>query len=272
MKRAEDIQVRLDNVRQVESIVATLRALAAAHRAEARTHLQAIHSHETVVASALAAALSALADKPHQESANAQDIVIIVGVSQGFCGVYADQLAQAVQAEVRQGATLMVIGARTAAALEGGETMAWTADMAAHAYEVPGLASRLADALFARLVRTPGTPVRVVVADPTQSGLPLTSRQLLPFDFSRVTPLAGPQPLITLPPATLAMKLVEEYVFAELCRSLMMGFAAENAARAEAMARAQSNTRRILTELQSEFRRVRQEQMTTEIIEVSAGR
>lgn len=52
----------------------------------------------------------------------------------------------------------------------------------------------------------------------------------------------------------------------------MMGFAAENAARAAAMSRAQSNVRQIAAELQGSFQRARQEQMTTEIIELSLGK
>ena len=51
----------------------------------------------------------------------------------------------------------------------------------------------------------------------------------------------------------------------------MLGFAAENAARAEAMARAQSNVRRIATDLRADYQRARQEQMTTEIIELTTA-
>ena len=65
--------------------------------------------------------------------------------------------------------------------------------------------------------------------------------------------------------------LVDEYVFTEICEALMLGFAAENAARVAAMARAQSNVRDQEAELQGAFRRARQDQMTTEIIEVTSA-
>ncbi len=51
----------------------------------------------------------------------------------------------------------------------------------------------------------------------------------------------------------------------------MPGFAAENAAGAAAMNRAQTNVKRIATELQAAFQRARQEQMTTEIIELTTA-
>jgi F-type H+-transporting ATPase subunit gamma len=52
----------------------------------------------------------------------------------------------------------------------------------------------------------------------------------------------------------------------------MLGFASESAARAAAMARAQTNVRRISSDLTRLFNQSRQEQMTTEIIELSTNR
>jgi F-type H+-transporting ATPase subunit gamma len=92
---------------------------------------------------------------------------------------------------------------------------------------------------------------------------------LFPFDFSRFRRLPRAVPLTSLPAAELISALVDEYVFTELCEALMLGFAAENAARAAAMTRAQSNVKRIAADLQGQFQRARQEQMTTEIVELS---
>ena len=51
----------------------------------------------------------------------------------------------------------------------------------------------------------------------------------------------------------------------------MLSFAAENEARMRAMIAARSNVARKLEELVSSFRRLRQEEITGEIIELSAG-
>ena len=74
-----------------------------------------------------------------------------------------------------------------------------------------------------------------------------------------------------MPAGALVQDLVEEYIFTELCEAPMVGFAAEDAARAAAMSRAQTNVKRIATDLPGQFQRSRQEQMTTEVIELSTA-
>src|SRR5260370_38999176 len=78
-------------------------------------------------------------------------------------------------------------------------------------------------------------------------------------------------PITTLPPEELLAELAEEYVYAELCEEVMLSFAAENEARMEAMIAARTNVSRKLDELIGSFRRLRQEEITGEIIELSAG-
>ena len=71
-------------------------------------------------------------------------------------------------------------------------------------------------------------------------------------------------------PEQLLAELAEEYVYAELCEELMLSFAAENEARMRAMIAARSNVARKLDELVASFRRLRQEEITGEIIELGA--
>lgn len=271
MSRPEKIQERIGNIRQIDGIVSTLRAIAAAHQVEARAHLDAIRAHEAAVAEALSVALAALSDRPQGIADPGPGLAIIVGATQGFCGAYVDRLAEAAKAEAVRGARLMVVGARTAGALAGGPPPVWTGDMVAHARELPGFAGRLADALLVETLRNPGLAVRIIFADPAERALPLVHRSLFPFDFARFPPSNTAPVLSTLTPAALVAALVEEYVFTEICEALMLGFAAENAARVAAMARAQSNVRDQEAELQGAFRRARQDQMTTEIIEVTSA-
>ena len=142
-----------------------------------------------------------------------------------------------------------------------------------HAEEVPLLASRITDALYSRLEKSQATRVTVIHAVPAPSAaIEIVERSLLPFDFVRfkVAPRAVP-PITTLPPEQLLAGLAEEYVYAELCEEIMLSFAAENDARMRAMIAARSNVARKLEELVSSFRRLRQEEITGEIIELSAG-
>ena len=62
----------------------------------------------------------------------------------------------------------------------------------------------------------------------------------------------------------------EEDVYAERCAAVMLSFAAENEARMTAMI-ACGNVARKLDELARSFRRLRREEITDEIVELSAG-
>ncbi|MGE4071997.1 MAG: F0F1 ATP synthase subunit gamma [Lysobacterales bacterium] len=272
MNKTRQIHDRLSNVREIETIVSTLRALAVAHQQEARTHLEAIRAHETSVAAALSTALSMLPGTAAKASEQ-RGMAIVVGAAQGFSGTFADRIADAALIEHQRGSTLLAVGTRTLSALQEREVApVWSSEAALHASEVPDLANQLADVLFERLAQTPEAEIVLLYADAANAGQTLIRRILFPFDFGRFPRSTQPPPLTTLPAAALLSALVSEYVFAELCEALMMGFAAENAARAAAMSRAQSNVKQIASELQNSFQRARQEQMTTEIIELSLGK
>ncbi|WP_323772327.1 F0F1 ATP synthase subunit gamma [Antarctobacter sp.] len=269
MNRPDDIRDRIANIREIESIVLTLRALAVAHQHEARAHLAPIRAHEVSVAMALSTALAAAqATAPHPK--DVPGLVIVIGSAQGFSGVFGDRIADAALAEATRGADIVAVGGRTLGALgERRVTPVWSTETATHAQEVPSLASRLSDVLFERLAKTAGEPVALLFADPDATDLSLIRRSLFPFDFNRFPAMTEDLPLTSLSAGALVSDLVEEYVFTELCEALMLGYAAENGARAAAMSRAQTNVKRIAADLQAEFQRSRQEQMTTEIIELS---
>jgi F-type H+-transporting ATPase subunit gamma len=80
----------------------------------------------------------------------------------------------------------------------------------------------------------------------------------------------GP-PSKTLPPQILLERLAAEYVFAQLCQAAMHTFEAEIEARMLAMASAKTNIGSKLSRLSQRERHLRQEEITSEIIELAAG-
>jgi F-type H+-transporting ATPase subunit gamma len=202
-------------------------------------------------------------------------VVIVLCAEQGFAGSFNERVLDAAECHLKSDAAeLFIIGNRGAmVAAERGLGFGWSAPMVAHAEEVPLLASRITDALYSRLEKSQAARVTVIHAVPAPSAtIEIVERALLPFDFARfkVAPRAVP-PITTLPPEQLVAELAEEYVYAELCEEIMLSFAAENEARMRAMIAARSNVARKLDELVSSFRRLRQEEITGEIIELSAG-
>lgn len=267
MTRPDEVRDRLANIGEIGSVISTLQALAAAHQREAQGHLAAIRAQEAAVGSALSSALALAGAAPGAPDPGL-GLAIVIGAAQGFSGPYGERLAEAGLRLAAAGSALMAVGGRTVGVLrDRGAAPGWSAEMAAHVPEIPALAGRLADALFDRLLAEPALHVRLLHGDPHSPGQVL-ERQLFPFDFARFPANRGPEPMTTLPAAELLAALMEEYVFTELCEGLMLGFAAENAARAEAMARAQTSVKRISTDLRREWQQARQEQMTTEILEL----
>jgi len=104
------------------------------------------------------------------------------------------------------------------------------------------------------------------------SGIQIDRHSLLPIDFGRfVQPIEKRPPLTTLTPQLLLDRLAEEYVYAQLCQAATHAFEAENEARMMAMASAKTNVETKLNGLAQRERRLRQEEITTEIIELAGG-
>ncbi|HEY0836216.1 MAG TPA: F0F1 ATP synthase subunit gamma, partial [Azospirillum sp.] len=115
--------------------------------------------------------------------------------------------------------------------------------------------------------------VTVLYGRSAQGGAPEVVREaLLPLDLARVGANGhAVPPLTNLPPADLVSRMVDEYLFAVLAHAAMESFAAENAARLSVMMAARQNIDSTLDELTGVVRRLRQEQITTELIELATG-
>jgi F-type H+-transporting ATPase subunit gamma len=167
---------------------------------------------------------------------------------------------------------LVLLGGRgLAAAEERGLEVGWSAAMVAHVDEVGALADRVMEQLYARLESGRAMRVSVVHAAPAMAEIRVVERALAPFDFERFPRAKNPSPpIISLPPQILLAELAQEYVFAELCEALTLSLAAENEARLRAMTAAKSNVTKMLEELIGRSRQLRQEEITSEIIELGA--
>ena len=77
--------------------------------------------------------------------------------------------------------------------------------------------------------------------------------------------------MTTLAPQLLLERLVAEYVHAQLGEAAMLAFEAENKSRMMAMASAKTNIETKLAALSPRERQLRQQETTTEIVELAAG-
>jgi F-type H+-transporting ATPase subunit gamma len=90
-------------------------------------------------------------------------------------------------------------------------------------------------------------------------------------DLTELSSSDRPAPLIQLSKAALIDSLSADYFHALVCKAALHAFAAENEARLEAMSSAGSQIEHELEVYRTKLHRVRQEEITAEIIELSTG-
>jgi len=277
--RLAEVAARLDSTRQLGSVISAMRAIAASRSQQARRELEAIRLYAATIGQAIDQVLGTLpAGQSMAVPAAGSEGVLVVALcaEQGFAGSFNERVLD-VALPLADDGHLFVIGDRgLMVAGNRGRTPDWSVPMAAHTDEVSALADRISDAVYAALAAR-GTADRVllVYGSPAEGEEPaIVRRWLLPFDFGRFPArlAVGQVPLMNLPPAVLLEQLAVEYVHADLCEALMLSYAAENQARMQAMIAAHGNLERTEATLTLEFQRVRQEDITDEILELSAAR
>ena len=276
--KLSEVEGRIGTVRQLNSVISAMRGIAAARSREARARLDGVRAYASAVGTAIGTALSLACDRgPPSSGGDQREARLLIALcgQQGFAGSFNDRVLDKVAGHLGSSPveTLLVGDRGAMVAAERGLVVSLVAPMVLHTEEVPSLANRITETLYQRLESAHATCVTMVHAIPGPSGsIEIVERALLPFDFARFhVPAARISPIVTLPPEQLLDQLAEEYVYAELCAAVMLSYAAENEARMQAMIAARSNVERKLNELIGSYRTLRQEEITAEIIELSAG-
>jgi F-type H+-transporting ATPase subunit gamma len=200
---------------------------------------------------------------------------VAFGSEHGFVGAFNEQVLHHAVAH-RQGRSdrLLVAGSRAAMlAMERHYAVAWSCPMASHIGGVDRIALNIAEQIAGEGAGDIGRVVLIYTRTSGGATWRLVAETLLPFNVGPYLPPRRdrPSPLSNLPPRELFDKLVEEIVFAQLTHAAMESFASENAARLTAMESAQDNIDNKLTGLGRLEREGRQEEITTELLDVVTG-
>ncbi len=275
-EQLSDVVIKIQNVRQLGAVVTALRGIAASRAQSGRAFLAGIEAYTEVISRAIGEALNLLpADAATMAAApqHAKRGLILYCAEQGFAGAFSERVFDAADGDL-QGATTLVVGTRVGAvAGERGLRPDWSTAMTTRIEGIASFANALAEALYGYV--TDGVIVRADILfarSLSGGGIRVDRHSLLPIDFSRFArPIERQAPLITLAPELLLERLAAEYVYAQLCEAAMHAFVAENEARMIAMMSAKNNTETTLAALSQRERQLRQEAITTEIVELAAG-
>ncbi len=276
-ERLAEVGRRIATIRQLGAVVNAMRGIAAARAQQSRTRLPAIRAYSLTAGHAIAQARRLGAgDRPTEvgDAPRGRHGLIVFGAEQGFAGTFVEQVLNSVAGEFSS-AHVFLVGSRTAAiAADRGLPFGWSTGLPSGVGALADTAATIVDAVYDYLSEA-GAVALSMVYPVWRSGLGTETirRSLLPLDLSAMSPgqQSGLAPLINLPPADLVARLAQEYVFAQLCEATVEAFAAENEARAAAMAAAKMNVDGRLSALEADERRTRQAEITAEVVELASG-
>tara|TARA_R110000796_G_scaffold46420_4_gene112132 strand:+ start:563 stop:1417 length:855 start_codon:yes stop_codon:yes gene_type:complete len=274
-ERLADVSARIDGIRQLGSVVNAMKGIAAARAHVARAQVGAIDSYAATIAAALSTVLPR--DGTPDRGGSGQDAradgtgLLVFCAEQGFAGAFSERVLDSIGGEL-DGAQLFLIGTRgLSVAAARGVAPVWSASLPSHTPGIPKLADEITKAIYRSVEEGDIESLDVVYAG-WNSGRPLVVRQaVFPIDLSEFPPAATDRPLTQLPTETLIAGLSADYFHAQVCKAALHAFAAENEARMEAMSAAGSQIARELETFEATLRRVRQEAITAEIIELGTG-
>lgn len=270
---AADVAAQIQNMRQLDSVVTALRGIAAARTQQSRALLAGTEAYADVVSGAIGEALALLPPlEPARPARSAgQRGLILFCAERGFAGAFSERVLAAAGAEAQTTVNFLIGTRGSLIATERGIPLAWTDAMPANVAGIPALANRITEALYERVAAGLYDIDVLFPRAVTPEQIDVERVSLLPVEFGRFARTASQPPLTTLAPPALLEHLAEEYVFAVLCSAATHAYAAENEARMTAMAAARDNVEKRLEGLRERERRLRQEAITDEVVELAAG-
>ena len=272
-ERLVDVEQRIGSIAELHEIVTAMRLMAASRVQQAERAIGGMRAYAEIVGDALARALALLPEPPERRTPGRRRCraVLAFCAEHGFAGAFSRHVLEA--ARTAPGDLLFVAGTRgLGLCRELGRAVAWSTPMATHAGAVTTTARLISEEIYRRVGAGTLAEVDIVFMRSEGGGRSRVLREtVLPVDPGRPAPSAAAPPLTYLSPGALVERLVEEYLFALLAHAAMESFMSENAARVAIMQSARRGIETRLEALHMDERRLRQEEITTEMLDVVTG-
>jgi len=282
MPSLREVQQKLESARGLGDIVGSMRTLAAIYVRRAEAALEASRPYAEVVETALLEALERLAPSSTEGKEPGETGLLVVFASdQGLAGAYNDRVVEAAENFKRSRGDLdlvfVAIGQRGTDLL----TLRGTAPIATLGAPVSlegvkavvrDVAAQIYELYIERGIRSLFFAYNVYESVGRFS--PIVRRILPPQTWTlrhRRHKAFRTEPILTAPAGTLLEHVAEQFFFIELYGALLESQASENGARLAAMSQASSNIDDQIADLTQLYRSARQEQITSELLDVVSG-
>ncbi|HTX06763.1 MAG TPA: F0F1 ATP synthase subunit gamma [Steroidobacteraceae bacterium] len=287
--RLAEIERHVASMEELQQIVGAMRAIASMRMQEAVRALSSVREYGTALVDALHDALAIASDETRVGGGDmrrltdetgapgqwrARRAIVLFASEHGFVGGFNQRLIETAESDLTATDALMIVGSRGAAfAAERGHAAAWSHPLATGLTGIPETVRLLEEALLPRISRAAVLRAEVIYGRYGRSGqLDIERRRLFPLELGPVrAERRGLAPLHDLPLPELLEKLTTEYMLAQLTEAATEALAAENAARFAAMDSARDNVGRKLDTLRLDASGARQEEITTELLDLVTG-
>ncbi len=288
MESLELLHKQLDGLNGLRSIVKTMKALSAASIRQYEQAVSALSAYYCTVERGLYVVLKDLQEPqaPNPYCAEAGRIAVIVfGSDHGLCGRFNEEITEyalehiASSAEGPEQHLILAIGARVAASLEqAGEQVADKFLAPASALQITTTVQQILPRLDEWRQQSGAHKVYLFYNRRSGArGYRHTGFKLLPVNLQHFRHgEKAPWPSRSLPTYSMEReallgRLLYQYLFVSIFRACAESQASEHASRLAAMQSAQRNLDERLDEVTMNFRRARQNAITSELLDVVAG-
>ena len=272
MSGSVDVENKIRAFSDIGDIIGAMKAYAGLAIRKTEGIIANIREYETNVLLSLADVISGCVVIPHAKGkGGTKGLLVAFGSSQGLCGAYNEKLADSISTLMKGGDSLYVIGRRLKSALEsrsigqevyqesiagvGGIDQAWRECI-----------SRLLE-----LYRNEGYyTLTLVYAAISEKRAEISVNRVLPPGIcgERSDRGLNHSPLLHLEPTVVFDRLLEQLIGISLYRGFAESLRSENWYRLRSMEGATENITRHITELESLWKYLRQEEITGEMLEI----
>lgn len=309
MQSLEALTAQIDSIKDLQSVVKTMKALAIVSIRQYETAVTALADYNRTVEVGLQILLRhryfseqpvMLPSDVTNHKSNRKVGVVIFGSDHGLCGQFNEQIVSYTLKQLKE---LQVEPEKCAIAAVGGRLIPYL-EAAKQRIDVQfslpnsvvGITSMVQEILlmieswrfpqedklvFSKDVDSVILPVDKIILFYNQSFSAMSYRpqnlQLLPMNAEWLQSLeqrpwySEGLPMFTMDWNELFSSVIRQYLFVSLYRAFAESLASENASRVASMQAAQKNIEERLTELNSEYRHQRQSSITSELLDIVSG-
>ncbi|HEX5460978.1 MAG TPA: FoF1 ATP synthase subunit gamma [Steroidobacteraceae bacterium] len=275
--RLAEIERHVSSMQELQRIVGAMRAIASMRIQEAVRALASVREYGDALTKGVREALAiaaeervAAADPPRRHGGR---VMVVFMSEHGFVGGFNERLIETVSGRIGAGDALVIVGSR-GAALVGERRLAVisTHAMATRLASVPEVVRRLQESLYPAIATAQIVRATVVFCRYGRTGsTDVETLPLFPLEISVPRGRTRQVPLHDLSAAELLERMTAEYIFSQLTEAAVESLAAENGARFAAMEAAHDNVGKRLRALRLDASRARQEEVTTELLDLVTG-